>query len=73
MIVNENSMSQHVIQIKNGMMIIAHASVKRFCMCKKDYSLNHSTCARGNIRYFKSIADNSVIVCDEIMTRALSQ
>ena len=34
---------------------------------KKNYSLNPSTCICENNAYFKSIVDNSVIVCDEII------
>ena len=33
---------------------------KNYCMCKKDYCWNPSTCV------CKCIVDNSVIVCDEI-------
>ena len=44
------------------------------CECKnyrtqiKDYSSNPSTCNRENNKYLKSIADTSVIACDEIMS-----
>ena len=37
-------------------------------MCKKDYSCNPSTCVCEYSRYLVSIADDSVIVCDEIMS-----
>ena len=37
-------------------------------MCKKYYSWNPSTCIFENSKYLKSIVDNSVIVCDKIIT-----
>ena len=40
---NANSIAQHVIQIKNGVMINVYVSVKNN-MSKKDYSSNPSTC-----------------------------
>ena len=42
-------------------------SVKSIAHAKKDYSWNPSTCICENRRYSKSIVDNSVIVCDEIL------
>ena len=36
--------------------------------CKKDYSWNSSTCICKNSKYLKSIADTSVIECNEIIT-----
>ena len=36
-------------------------------MCKKDYSWNSGTCICENKRYSKSIADDQVIVYDEIV------
>ena len=52
MIVNANSIVQHVIQIKNGMTL----------------SLTHyPTCISEESSYFKCIVDNSVIVCNEII------
>ena len=40
---------------------------KNYRMCKKDYSWIPSTCICENIRYLKSIVDESVIVCDAIV------
>ena len=65
-IVNTNSIVQHVVQIKNGIMINASVIVK-FLTCKKDYSWNPSTCICENSRYLKSTGDDSVSVCDEII------
>ena len=36
-------------------------------MCKKDYRRNPSTCTCENSKYLKSIADTSIIACDEII------
>ena len=36
--------------------------------CKKDYSWNPSKCICDNRKYLKSIANTSVIECDEIIT-----
>ena len=57
MILNENSIVQHVIQIKNGIMINVNVSVKNTCIraFKKDTG------------YLKSIFDDSVIIWDEII------
>ena len=35
--------------------------------CKKDYSLNPSTCICQNGKYLENIADSAVIKCDEII------
>ena len=40
---------------------------KKYRTHKKDLSWNTSACIYENSRYLKSIVDNSVIVCDEIM------
>ena len=40
---------------------------KNYCECKKYYSWNPSTCVSENSNYLKSIADTSVIECDEII------
>ena len=40
---------------------------KKYCTCKKDYSCNLNTCICEYFKYLKSIADNSVIVCDEFI------
>ena len=37
-------------------------------MCKKYYSWNPSTCICENSMYLKSFADDSAIVCDEIIS-----
>ena len=39
-------------------------------MCKKYYSWNPSTCICENIRYLKSIVDDSVIVWNEMINVA---
>ena len=39
---------------------------KKYHKCKKDYSWNSYTCICENGKYLKSIADTSVIPCDEI-------
>ena len=67
MTVNENSIAQHVIRIKNGVIKHVNVNVKIIIKCKKDYSWNPSTCVCENIKYLKSIADNSVTQCDEII------
>ena len=41
---------------------------KIYHKCKKNYSWNPSTCICENSKYLKSIADTSVIKCDEIIT-----
>ena len=71
MIANANSIVQHVIQIKNGIMIHTNTSVKSIvCTCKKDYSLNPSTCICENGNYLKGIGDSSVIMYDKIINAA---
>ena len=41
---------------------------KNYHKCKKDYSWNPSTCICENSKYLKSMADTSVITCDEIIS-----
>ena len=41
---------------------------KNYRTCKKDYSLNSSTCIWDNSKYLRSIANTSVIKYDEIIT-----
>ena len=41
---------------------------KNYRTCKKDYNWNPSTCIYENDKYLKSIADTSVITCDEIIS-----
>ena len=38
---------------------------KSYCKCKKDYSWNPSTCTCDNGEYLKSIANTSVIACND--------
>ena len=40
---------------------------KNYRTCKEDYSWNPSPCVCENNQYLKSIADTSVIACDEII------
>ena len=37
-------------------------------MCKRDYSWDSSTSICENSKYLKSIVDNSVVVCDKIIS-----
>ena len=67
MFLNANSIVQHDIQMKNGIMINVQSKCKKYRTHKKDLSWNTSTCIYENRRYLKSIVDNSVIVCDEII------
>ena len=41
---------------------------KIYRTCKQDYSWNPSTCICGNDKYLKSIADFSVVTCDETIS-----
>ena len=63
MIVNANSVVQHIIQIKNG-----QCECKNYSTCKKDYSWNPSTCICEDSKYLKNCADTSVIEFDAIIT-----
>ena len=66
-IVNTNSIVQHVIKIKSG--IMKHVNVsKYYCNCKKDYNWNPSTCIWENSKYLNSIDNTSVITCVEIIS-----
>ena len=60
MILNANSIVQHAIQIKNGIM-------KKYHMCRKNYSWNSRTCICENSRNLKGIVHDLVIVSDEIV------
>ena len=42
-------------------------SVKSIVHAKKNYGWNSSTCICENSRYLKSIVDDSVVVCNEII------
>ena len=65
MIVNSNSIVQHVIQIKNGITINFNVSVKSITSAN-----NPSTFIYENSRFLKSIVDDSVIARDKIMSIA---
>ena len=67
-IANANLILQHVIQINNGIIKHVNVNVKTIISAKKDYSWNPSTCVCENSKYLKSIADTSVIECDEIIS-----
>ena len=41
---------------------------KNYCKCKKDIRWNPSTCNCDKSKYLKSIANTSVVGCDEIIT-----
>ena len=47
---------------------ICQCKSKRYCTLKEDYSWNPSTCIFDKSKYFKSIADDSVVECDEILS-----
>ena len=68
MIANVNSIVQHVIQIKNGIIKHVNMNVKIMVSAKKDYIWNPSTYICENSKYLKSIANTSVITCDEIIS-----
>ena len=60
-------MVENVIQIKSGIMINVDASAKSIIYVKKDYIWNPATCSCENGKYFTSIVDNSVIMCNDII------
>ena len=65
MVLNANSVVEHVIKIKSGIMINANAKCFTF---KKDYSCNACSCICKNSRYLhKTFFDDSIILCDETM------
>ena len=67
MIVNTNSIVQHIIKIKSE--IMKHVNVsKYYCNCKKYYNWNPSTCICENSKYLNSIDNTSVITCVEIIS-----
>ena len=47
-----------------------HAKRKKYQKCKETYSSNSSTCIWEKSKYLKSVADDSKIVCDEIINVA---
>ena len=67
MIENENSIIQHVLEIKNEIMINENVISKGIIPAKKDFNWNISTCIWQNSRYLKSILNDSTFVCDEII------
>ena len=68
MIVNANSVVQHVIQVENGIIKHAFINIKIIISAKKDYRWNPSTCTCEISKYLKSIANTSVIKSDEIIS-----
>ena len=70
MIVNVNLMVKNVIQIKSGIKVCVDVNVNiptKHHVCKRDYVYNPSTWACEISRYSKSITDDLVITCDEII------
>ena len=68
LILNANSIVQHIIQNKNG------TKKKGQCECKSlnlkyeiDNNWNHSSCICEYNKYSKSVVDISVAECDEIV------
>ena len=68
MIVNANSIVQHVIQIKKWNNKTCQCECKNYRQSKKDYSWNPSTCTYENSKYLKSVVDTSVITYDGIIS-----
>ena len=66
MIVNANSIVQHVIQIKNGIIIHVNVNVKKYRSCKEHCSWNPSTCISGNTSL---IEYDEVIIVGDIVSR----
>ena len=64
-IVNANSIVQHVFQIKNK---TCQCECRHYRKCKKEYSWNPNRCICENRKYLTSIAYTSVIMCDEVLT-----
>ena len=64
-IVNANSVVQHIIQIKNAMAKHVNVNVKIIVHEKKIIA---GILAHENSKYLKSIVDTSVTECDEIIT-----
>ena len=64
---NANSIVQLAIQSKNAIIKHVNVTVKIIAHAKKDYGWNPSRFICENSKYLKSIADSSVIVCDEII------
>ena len=51
-------------------MILAIASIRCIVYAKNDYIQNPSACICENGKYLKSIVDNSILVCNEIIKAA---
>ena len=67
-VINPNSIVQHVVQIKNGIIKHANVNVKIIVSAKKYYSWNPSTCICESSKYLKIISDNSKFLCEEIIS-----
>ena len=67
MTVNANSIVQHLIQIKNEIMIHVNASAKSIVGAKQYYSWNSSTYVRVYSKYLNSIDYVFKIVWDKII------
>ena len=52
---------------KNGDNKTFQCESKNYCTCKKDHSWSRNTSICDNSRYLKSIINESVIVCNEII------
>ena len=68
MIVNANSVVQHVSEIKNRIIQHVNMNVKIIVSAKKIISWNPSTCICKNDNYLESTANTSLIECDEIIS-----
>lgn len=68
LVVNANLIVKQVIQIENCNNDKCQCESKKNRTCKKDYSLNHSTCICDYSNYLKSIVDDVVIVCDYVIS-----
>ena len=51
-------------------MILAIVSIRCIVYAKNDYIQNPSACICENGKYLKSIVDNSILVCNEIIKAA---
>ena len=64
---NADSVIQHVIEIKNEIIINENVILKGIIPAKKDFNWNISTCIWKNSRFLKGIFDDSTFVCNEII------
>ena len=67
MIVNSNSIVQTSNSDQKWNNETNQCECKNYRTCKKDYSWNPRTCICENSKYLKSIANDSVIACDDYM------